>query len=778
MKARSVGTLAGVVAALWPVAFAQSYAVSTMAGSGHAGTAGDGGPATAAQFLLPGAVAIDGSGSVFVVDMQSHRVRKVATDGTISTVAGTGTPGFAGDGGPAKAAQLCFPRSVAVDAAGNLFIADTLNNRIRKVSIAGVISTVAGNGLAGFSGDGGPATNARLAFPYSVAVDRANGLLIADTLNQRIRRVAPDGTITTVAGNGTAGIGGDGSLATAAELSLPGTLATDNLGAFFVAGLSDTRVRKVDGSGMIATVAGSSAPGLGGDGSAGKAAVSFPRALAVDPTGNLLVADTYNNRIRKVATSGTVTTIAGENGPGFLGDGGFAKSARFNGPIGLAVDAGGNLLVVDAGNLRVRKLTVVARGCRFELGSASALAPPAGGEGSIAVTTNPECAWTAASNVSWITLTAGAANTGSARVNYNIVPNGGGPRTGTINIAGQVFTITQAAKGATAPVFIADGVVNAASGIGGGVAPGEFVTIYGAGLGPSLPVHSDSTEKGLGGTRVFFNGIEAFVSYTSSNQVNALVPYGISASRSVDTQIEFGAMRSQSVALSVMESAPGIFTRDASGSGAAVVVNQDGTTNGPDTPALRGEVIAFWATGQGATEPPGIDGKPPVAPLFPKPALAVTVLIGAVPVPSSDVLFAGMVYAGVMQVNVRIPRDVVAGPVPILLGVGNASSRQDVTVSVADLGGVIFDLDPLPEKVVVRKIVDKFLPGVGTTDPKGCVSSEFLRTLRMGGLNYFLPFTTWSSIAGKDQSYRGDPCPGRQAITWLSKSGVPPAGQE
>jgi uncharacterized protein (TIGR03437 family) len=773
VKARGVGTLAGAVTAPWPVAFAQSYAVSTVAGSGDAGTAGDGGPATAAQFLLPGAVAADGNGSVFVVDVQSHRVRKIAADGTISTVAGTGTPGFAGDGGAAKAAQLCFPHSVALDATGNLFIADTFNNRIRKVSIAGVISTVAGNGLVGFSGDSGPATNARLAFPYFVAVDRANGLLIADTLNHRIRKVAPDGTITTVAGNGTSGISGDGSLATAAQLSLPGALATDNSGAFFVVGLSDSRVRKVDGSGIIATVAGSSVPGFGGDGSAGKAAMlSFPRALVADSTGDLFLADTYNNRIRKVAASGTITTVAGENGPGFAGDGGFAPSVQFNGPTGLAVDARGNLFVVDAGNLRIRKLTVVAPGCRFELGAADALAPPGGVDGSVAVTTTPECAWTAASNVSWIKLTAGAANTGSGTVRYNVAPNAGGLRTGAVNIAGQVFTITQAAKGATAPLFLASGVVNAASGIGGGVSPGEFVSIFGAGLGPSLPVLATSMEKGLGGTKVFFKGIEAFVTYTSSGQVNTLVPYGISDTRSVDLQIEFDAMRSQGVTLSVVESATGIFTRDASGSGAAVVVNQDGSMNGPDTPASRGEIIAFWATGQGQTDPPGIDGKQPVAPLFPRPSLPVTVVVGGVPVPSSDVLFAGMVYAGVMQVNVRLPGDIGSGPQPIVLRVGNASSRPGVTVSVADRGRVILDLDPLPEKLVVRKIVDNFLLGVGTTDPRGCVSPDFLRTLRIAGLNYFLPFTTWSSVAGKDQSYMGDPCPGRQSIAWLSKSGA------
>ena len=692
MRACGVLAFVAVVAALWPAALAQNYAVSTVAGTGDSGTAGDGEPATAAQFLLPGAVAADGSGNIFVVDTESHRVRRIAVDGTISTVAGTGAPGFSGDGGPAEAAHLCYPHAVAVDTTGNLFIADTLNNRIRKVSTAGVISTVAGDGSAGFSGDGGSATGAKLAFPFAIAVDQANGLLIADTFNHRVRRVGSDGTITTVAGTGTAGIAGDGSLAVAAQLSLPGALATDTSGAFFLTGLSDSRVRKVDPSGIITTIAGSNAPGYGGDGNAGRAALlSFPRGLAANSAGELYIADTYNNAIRKVASSGAIVTVAGGNGPGFLGDGGFAPNAEFNGPTGLGSDAGGDLFVADAGNLRIRKLTVVAANCRYELSGTGALAPPGGTGGSVAVTTTPGCPWTAAVNAGWLTLTAGAASTGSGSVNYGVAPNTGALRIGTINIAGQVFTITQAANGAVPPVFSVAALVNAASGIGGGVAPGEYVSIFGTGLGPSAGVLSASMEKGLGGTRVFFNGIEAFVTYTSASQVNALVPYGISGSETVVVEIEYAAMRSPSVALPAVDSVPGIFTRDSSGSGAAVAVNQDGTLNTPDSPALKGEIVSFWATGQGQTEPPGIDGEQPVAPLFPAPSLPTTVSVGGVPVPSSDILFVGMVYAGVMQVNVRIPDEVAAGPEPIVLHVGNASSRPDVMVSVADPGRSMAD---------------------------------------------------------------------------------------
>jgi sugar lactone lactonase YvrE len=225
--------------------FAQSGVISTVAGNGTAGFSGDGGPATSAQLYNPYGVAVDTAGNLFIADATNNRVRKVTPGGVISTVAGNGTGGYSGDGGPATAAQLYSPTGVAVDTAGNLFIADPGNYRVRKVTPGGVIGTVAGNGYQGHSGDGGPATAAQLYYPYGVAVDTAGDLFIADTNNYRVRKVTPGGVISTVAGNGTPGFSGDGGPATSAWLYMPFGVAVDTAGNLFIADYGNNRIRKV-----------------------------------------------------------------------------------------------------------------------------------------------------------------------------------------------------------------------------------------------------------------------------------------------------------------------------------------------------------------------------------------------------------------------------------------------------------------------------------------------------------------------------------------------------
>jgi hypothetical protein len=268
-----------------------------------------------------------------------------AATGIITTVAGGGN-NVPGDGGPATSASLS-PLGVAVDAAGNLFIAD---RGIRKVAAAtGIITTVAGTGSSGFSGDGGPATSASLA-PYSVAVDAAGNLFIADTNNQRVRKVAAaTGIITTVAGTGAFGFSGDGGPATSASLRNPEGVAVDAAGNLFIADSLNHRVRKVaTATGIITTVAGSGTFGS-------------PRSVAVDAAGNLFIAEGSSHRVRKVAAAtGIITSLAGTGEVGFSGDGGPALSASLRNPEGVAVDAAGNLFIVDAGNQRVRKVAAVA----------------------------------------------------------------------------------------------------------------------------------------------------------------------------------------------------------------------------------------------------------------------------------------------------------------------------------------------------------------------------------------------------------------------------------
>ncbi|HLK66507.1 MAG TPA: IPT/TIG domain-containing protein [Bryobacteraceae bacterium] len=327
--------------------------ITTVAGTGTSGFSGDGGPATAAKLYAPHGVAVDTAGSLYIADFGNQRIRKV-TAGTISTVAGNGTGGFSGDNGSATQAELNNPERVALDSAGNFYIADSSNNRIRKVS-GGVISTVAGNGNAGFSGEGGPATAAMLDFPTAIAVDSRGVLYIGDAGNLVIRQVS-GGIITIVAGNGTSGALGDGSAPTKASLNYPNGIAIDSSGAYYIADFYRGRIRKVAG-GVMVTEAGNGQGSFGGDSNpATSALLNSPSGIAFDHNGNLYIADALNNRVRKVS-GGIITTVAGNGNAGFSGDGGPATQAMLNSPFNVAVDNAGNLFITDTFNYRIRKVT-------------------------------------------------------------------------------------------------------------------------------------------------------------------------------------------------------------------------------------------------------------------------------------------------------------------------------------------------------------------------------------------------------------------------------------
>lgn len=345
-------------------ASASPGAITTYAGGGI----GDGGPASSARVSAPSGVAVDSSGNLFIADSFHNRIRKVDTSGTITTVAGNGKQGYLGDGGSATSASLNNPRGIAVDSAGNLFIADTGNNRVRSVDAAGTITTFAGGGnpiLVGplsYLGDGGQAARANLLDPHGVAVDTTGNLFIADSANSRIRKVNTLGIITTLAGNGTYGYSGDGGLALLAQVNYPGGIATDSAGNVFIADSGNNRVRKVNTSGTITTVAGNGTYGYSGDGGlATNAQLAYPSGVAVDSTGNLVVALGRSNRVRKVNTLGTITTVAGNGNysiSGPVGDGGPATNATVRAPEGVAVDSMGNLFIADTGHRRIRKVDV------------------------------------------------------------------------------------------------------------------------------------------------------------------------------------------------------------------------------------------------------------------------------------------------------------------------------------------------------------------------------------------------------------------------------------
>ncbi len=352
--------------------------ISTVAGNGTAGSTGDGGAASSAELNLPAGVTFDSAGNYYIAEFDGNRVREVTSaSGIITTVAGTGTAGYSGDGGQATSAQLHSPNAVALDGAGNLYIAEYGNNRIRKVTVAnGVITTVAGNGTAGYSGDGGQATSAELNAPTLAVVDGAGNIYIADRGNSRIRKVTvATGVITTAAGNGVAGYSGDGGQATSAELNLPQGIALDGSGNLYIADSSNNRIREANiSSGVITTVAGNGTGGYAGDnGGATSAEISGPYDVALDSAGNFYLSDGGNFRIRKVNIgSGIITTVAGDGTIGDSGDGGTAMGAELNAPVGMAFDGAGNLYFADINNNVVRRLALSTTFASTAVGSSSA----------------------------------------------------------------------------------------------------------------------------------------------------------------------------------------------------------------------------------------------------------------------------------------------------------------------------------------------------------------------------------------------------------------------
>jgi uncharacterized protein (TIGR03437 family) len=558
--------------------------IHTVAGSGTyvccsgGAFSGDGGPSTSAQLNAPSDVAVDAAGDVFIADRGNGRIRRVSTSGIITTVAGGGTSGL-GSGAPATNTQLTAPEGIAVDSAGNLLATDA--TRILRISPDGIISEAAGNGTFGSSGDGGPATSAQLRGPHDVAVDSAGDLFIVDSGNQRIRKVTPDGIISTAAGNGKAGFSGDDGPAVNAALSIwddcdgpVGDIAVDGAGGLFLADTDNGRVREISPSGIITTVAGGGSS-LGDGGPATSAQLS-PSNVALDGAGNLFIADSYYNRIRKVSRDGTLTTVAG-NGPwgdqgGYSGDGGPAISAALSGPHGIAVDGAGNVYVADSGNNAVRVL-----------------------------------------------------------------------------------------RPAKSPVLIG-AVVDAASQRIEALSPGKIVVIYGAGLGPTQLAQNQASNgvfsTQFSGTSVSFNGIAAPILYTSATQVAATVPAAFTGT-TAQVLVSYQGQVSNVVAVTVAPAAPSLFTRNQTGAGQAAAINADGTINTALNAVKIGGYISLYATGWN-------DSKLPAA-----------AIIGGIP---ATVQYSGQAPgqpAGLMQINVQIPNGVQPGGyVPVVLKVGDSASAD------------------------------------------------------------------------------------------------------
>ncbi len=708
--------------------------VAKVAGSGYAGYGGDGAPAISAGLNEPEGVAVDASGYLYIADTFNNRVRRVAADGSIATFVANGYPGFSGDGGPAAGATLFFPTDVAVDAAGSLYIADLGDSRIRKVA-AGIITTIAGGTALAPAADGFAATSIRLSGPTGLAVDAAGNVYIAEGSigsgsgltegDYRIWRVSTNGMLASVAGDGLNSFSGDAASASRAQLNTPSGMALDAAGNLYFADTMNHRVRRISPGGTIATVAGNALPGFSGDGGpATLAELNTPTAVAVDPQGNLYIADSGNNRVRKVTTDGTVTTFAGNGNAALFGDGGPALAAALHGPRGVAFDAAGNLYIADTQNHCVRMvdpngqistvvpslnapravavapngilyvsddgIRVIAKGVTGILGGTDKLQPPAlavDSAGNVYYTTGNQVQQVSANGAPSLVAGAGsccyAGDGGPASAALLNQPSGL-----AVDPAGNVYiadTGNNAIRVAylTASGSFIRGVTNGASNVSGAAAPGEVVTIYGGGLGPAqlaqFVAAGGMVPESLAGTTVLFNGIAAPVLYTEADQVAAVVPYGVTGSQ-VSIVVQYQGQSTAAFPVSLAASAPGLFTADTSGSGQALAINQDGTINSPAHPAAAGSVLTLFATGGGQTTPAGVDGLI-ASSSVPQPALPLAVSVGGQP---AAVQFAGGSageVAGVMRVDVQLPSGV-SGTVPVVLTVGYASSPGGVTVAI------------------------------------------------------------------------------------------------
>jgi uncharacterized protein (TIGR03437 family) len=593
----------------------QSNLITTVAGNGNYGYSGDGGLARSAALGGTFGLALDAAGNIFIGDCNNNRVRKVSPAGVIATVAGNGSPGFAGDGGPASSAALLCPAGVTVDSSGNLYIADGGNNRIRKVSASGIITTVAGNGSQGFAGDGGTATLARLNGAGSVAVDASGNLFVADTGDNPIRKISSSGIITTVAGGGNPpDRPGNGGPAISASLSYPGSVAVDLAGNLFIADSNHQQVRKVSAAnGVITAVAGNGNDGFSGDGGpATSAAFFYPYSVTVDAAGNLYVADTDKLRVRKVSSLGTITTIAGGGDPpDHLGDNQPATAAQVY-PGGGALDAVGNLFIADAGHSRIREV----------------LAQPG--------------------------VVVSSAN----------------------NSADYASTVAQ----------------------------GSLFVVFGYSMGPATlaQVSAFPLPDSLSGTSVTVTSgatLNCPMIYTSAGQLAAILPSNTPpgpATITVSYNGKVGAYGLSTTQITVAVSSVGIFTLTSSGQGAGIFTALDGSLKSSSRSAKPGEVLNIWATGLGAIGTPD-NVLPATYPSFPN----VQVWVG---VQSAQVAYAGRsgCCAAIDQIVFTVPAVSNSCNIPVVVVRGGVVSNT-VTLPVNTAGDTCVDSGPaLPSSFLTK----------------------------------------------------------------------------
>ncbi len=595
------------------------FTISTVAGIGVSGFTGDGGPATAANLSFPAGLTFDGAGNMYIADAFNSRIRKVSADGTITTFAGTGDFGYFGDTNVATKAGMNRPYGVAVDKAGNIYIADAYNDAVREViASTGTMTTFAGNGQEGLGGDGGAATGALLDTPTALVFDAAGNLYIADTNNHRIRKVGTDGNISTFAGSGEASSSGDGGPATSAAMNSPEGLTIDSAGNLYVADTASHRVRKISPDGTITTVAGNGAGGFQGDGGpATEASLYYPKGLAMDPSGNLYIADWLNSRIRVVTPDGIISTVAGTGSFSYYGDGGPATSATLRFPWGLAADAAGNVYVADDENSVIRKLTPVA------------------------------------------------------------------PLVSAIPDA--------------APQVDAAGVVSLVA-FGGfsSVAPGSWIEIHGSHLASHTRAWTAADFQGaraptsLDGTTVTIGGQAAFISYISANQINAEVPSGVGLGPQ-EVRVTTAAGASDPQTITVNQVQPGLlapaslklgdkqYTEAVFPNGTTFALPAGAMQGGVARPARPGDTVVLYGVGFGPVTPDAAAGD--IVQHDNNLILSFQVFVGGMP---AAVTYAGLApgTVGLYQFNVVVPDTAAGDAVPLTFAVNGSAGQQVLYTAV------------------------------------------------------------------------------------------------
>jgi uncharacterized protein (TIGR03437 family) len=643
------------------------------------------------------------------------RVRKVSPNGIISTVAGGGSAP-PGSGGPATGVELHIPSGLAVDTAGNLFISDNGDRRVFKVDLSGMITAAAGTGSTGFSGDEGLATNAELGGPDALTLDANGNLYVADTGNYRVRRISSNGIISTVAGGGKE-YPGDGAAATSinfcGESGTLSGLGTDASGNLYIAACW---IQKVTADGIVHLLGGNGNFSFGGDGGPATAAQFFvPNDLALDADGNVHVADTGNNRIRRIATDGTITTIAGSDTFGFAGDGGPVSAAVLNSPSNVALDSAGNIFFTDSRNCRIRKIspsgtitTISGNGLCTCTPDGNAALGSSIGPGALAIDNSGNLLFAENGGVRKIdghgvlsTLVEGIRNTWVSgpvlavdQSNNVLMTDVLHNRILMVSADGQISTIAGGGSTGTAGGPVDGPALNAniflPSGIAvdhtGNIAIADAfgIRILSAGIIRTIISQTNPrTYTNDGGpasssvTPVSIRMVDVGRIYVVDHAFTSMYP-----PRTADASVRLLQPAKQAVLIGSVRSAasqaiesvspPGIFSANGTGAGQAAAVNSDSTINDAAHPIRSGELISLYATGEGLDNPPQSDGNvTSILEPYPRPVLPVNVEVGGI---RATVIYAGAApgaIAGLMQIVIRVPAGVQSGGyVPVQLFVG------------------------------------------------------------------------------------------------------------